>query len=73
MTHVVKNVRETILIKETNNPSKQFFGKPHDSTEGVSPQFQWLIVLGGTIFLLFIILKVRYSIKHQQKRKTSNT
>ena len=55
------------LAQTTLNPRKGTFSVPHDSVSGVPPTAAMIVTAGFLIFVVYVILRVRKSIKDDEK------
>jgi hypothetical protein len=58
-----------LISQKTFNPDLPELGKPYDSTQGLTTNVQLFILIFGLAFILYIILKVRKSLKDEKRNR----
>jgi hypothetical protein len=59
----------TTLIYIAFNQGKGTFGKPYDSTQGISSKGQIIIFLILIVIGLYVTIRVRKSLRNEEKNK----
>jgi len=52
-----------IVFSDNLNPGKGTFARPYSSTTDVSPEFGLLFTVGALVFLVYIIVRVWWSLR----------
>lgn len=57
------SVIASIILADNLYPGKGVFARPYSSTTGVSPEFGLLFTAGALVFLVYIIVRVWWSLR----------